>query len=576
MRNKLLKSYIIASLVIVIFSISGISVSSALSEKEVSDLSEQYRMRAREYEEKQELQRAITSLKIAGNLAPGNKEILFETERLVKRAKLEAKKHFKKGLSYVEENDLKAARGEFITALRYNPDFRRPVRYLKKMLQSETFMMYSVEKKDTLKTIALKVYQDYKKDFLIAYFNDLDQNKPLAPGTVLKLPVLDSTLVQKEFDAEDALSMAKFYFELEEYDLVLAVSKKILRHDSSNAEAADLVNASCHQMGIVLGRQGRYDQALEILNKIDPDYLGVQDVINNYSARNKVQDKVQKKVRKKVQDEVLEDVLEDVQDEVPEDVQDEVPEDVQDDTLIQKPLFNVEDAFNNAKFYLELEEYDKAHAIAGEILEYDNSNKEARELANASLYRKGMQLSQQDKYYQALEILNEITEHPGVPETIAEVKQTMKNKTETHFRQGVKYFADDKLEEAVEEWEKTLEFDPEYPNAEKEIENARTLILYRDGMKLSQQGEYGQALEILNKITEHPGVPEAITELEQTMKTKAEEHYRQGVKYFVDEKLKEAVEEWEKTLEFDPEHSNAEKEIENTRNLIQKLKKNNQ
>ncbi|MCP4110614.1 MAG: hypothetical protein GY749_34675 [Desulfobacteraceae bacterium] len=542
MRNNLLKSCIIASLVIVIFSISGISVSSALSEKEVSDLSEQYRIKAREYEEKQELQRAITSLKIAGNLAPGNKEILFETERLVKRAKLEAKKHFKKGLSYVEENDLKAARGEFITALRYNPDFRRPVRYLKKMLQSETFMMYSVEKKDTLKTIALKVYQDYKKDFLIAYFNDLEQNKPLAPGTVLKLPVLDSTLIQKEFDAEDALSMAKFYFELEEYDLVLAVSKKILRHDSSNAEAADLVNASCHQMGIVLGRQGRYEQALEILNKTDPDYPGVQDVINNYSARKKVRDKVQDKVQDKVRKKVQEDVQDEVQ-------------------------------FNNAKFYLELEEYDKAHAIAGEILEYDSSNKEARELANASLYRKGMQLSQQDKYYQALEILNEITEHPGVPETIAELKQTMKNKAEAHFRQGVKYFADDKLEEAVEEWEKTLEFDPEYPNAEKEIENVRTLILYRDGVKLSQQGEYGQALEIFNKITEHPGVPEAIAELKQTMKIKAEEHYRQGVKYFVDEKLKEAVEEWEKTLEFDPEHSNAEKEIENTRKLIQKLKK---
>ncbi len=558
MRNKFLKSCMIAGLVVIISCIFGISVSSALSEKGVSDLSEQYRIKAREYEETRELQRAITSLKIAGDLAPGNKEILLETDRLVSKAEIEAQSHFKKGLSYAEKNDLKAARDEFITALRYNPDFREPFEHLKNMLHPEAFMMYPVEKKDTLKMIALKVYQDYKKDFLIAYFNDIEQNIPLKPGTVLKLPVLDKILVQKQFDAEDELNRAKFYFELEEYDLVLAISKKILRHDDSNTEAADLVNASCRQMGILLGRQGRYDQALEILNKIDPDYPGVQEVINKYSVHKKVRKKVRKKVQDKAQDKA----------------QDKVQEEVQDKLQIQKP-FNVEDAFSSAKFYLELEEYDKAHDIAGKILKYDNFNREAKDLANVSLYRKGIQLSQQDKYYQALEILNKITEHPGIPETIAEVKQTMKNKTEAHYRQGVKYFAEEKLEEAVEEWEKTLEFDPEHPNAEKEIENARILILYRDGIQLSQQGKYGQALEILNKITEHPGVPETIAELKQTMKIKAEEHYRQGVKYFVDEKLEEAVEEWEKTLEFDPEHSNAEKEIENARSLIQKLKKGN-
>ncbi len=558
MRNKFLKSCMIAGLVVIISCIFGISVSSALSEKGVSDLSEQYRIKAREYEETRELQRAITSLKIAGDLAPGNKEILLETDRLVSKSEIEAQSHFKKGLSYAEKNDLKAARDEFITALRYNPDFREPFEHLKNMLHPEAFMMYPVEKKDTLKMIALKVYQDYKKDFLIAYFNDIEQNIPLKPGTVLKLPVLDKILVQKQFDAEDELNRAKFYFELEEYDLVLAISKKILRHDDSNTEAADLVNASCRQMGILLGRQGRYDQALEILNKIDPDYPGVQEVINKYSVHKKVRKKVRKKVQDKVQSKA----------------QDKVQEEVQDKLQIQKP-FNVEDAFSSAKFYLELEEYDKAHDIAGKILKYDNFNREAKDLANVSLYRKGIQLSQQDKYYQALEILNKITEHPGVPETIAEVKQTMKNKTEAHYRQGVKYFAEEKLEEAVEEWEKTLEFDPEHPNAEKEIENARILILYRDGIQLSQQGKYGQALEILNRMTEHPGVPETIAELKQTMKIKAEEHYRQGVKYFVDEKLEEAVEEWEKTLEFDPEHSNAEKEIENARSLIQKLKKGN-
>jgi len=380
-------------------------------------------------------------------LDPCNKEIRPETERLLLKAELEAQRHFENGVSYAEKNEPETARGQFITALRYNPDLKESVEYLKNRLQPETFMMYSVENKDTLEMIALKVYHDSKKDFLIAYFNDIEQDKLLKPGTVLRLPVLDRGPVKEQFDAEDELERAKFYFEQDEYALAIGISKKILGHDASNAEAASLLNASCRKVGILLGKRGRYNQALGILKKADPAYSDVHNLINDYSARDKVMDKMPSDPSERLRKaETKDDRNKKSMDKTPSDPSEGLGEpETKDDKVMDKTPFDPEGEFDTAKFYLALEEYDTAHDIAEKILAHNNSDKKAGELANESLYRKGMLLGRQEQYAHAIEIFNKIPEYPGVKEAISEFEQTRKNKAQEHYRQGVRYFVDENI-----------------------------------------------------------------------------------------------------------------------------------
>jgi peptidoglycan/xylan/chitin deacetylase (PgdA/CDA1 family) len=66
---------------------------------------------------------------------------------------------------------------------------------------------------------------------------------------------------------------------------------------------------------------------------------------------------------------------------------------------------------------------------------------------------------------------------------------------------------------------------------------------------------------------------ETPSELNLDFKRRAEEHYRTGIKFFIKDELKMAIEEWEKTLFFNPAHQKAREDIRNARELLEKYKK---
>ena len=75
------------------------------------------------------------------------------------------------------------------------------------------------------------------------------------------------------------------------------------------------------------------------------------------------------------------------------------------------------------------------------------------------------------------------------PEPKPEVKREAKAKpvpppkvydkagAENHYRKGLNYFLAEDLQGAIREWEETLRLDPEHPNAKRDIEKARSLLV---------------------------------------------------------------------------------------------------
>jgi len=115
------------------------------------------------------------------------------------------------------------------------------------------------------------------------------------------------------------------------------------------------------------------------------------------------------------------------------------------------------------------------------------------------------------------------------------------------------------------------------PTAAPEAEAAREVInaaYYGTGMAQEKKGDYAAALASYGSV--NPGyrdVKKKITSTRKMVDDLAEEHYKTGVQYYVDQKLEQAVTEWEETLQLNPNHPNAGKDLVKARKLIEELQK---
>jgi len=115
-----------------------------------------------------------------------------------------------------------------------------------------------------------------------------------------------------------------------------------------------------------------------------------------------------------------------------------------------------------------------------------------------------------------------------------------------------------------------LENDPMNSEALK-LKNMAYLSM---GKELALKKKYSEAINMFNEAgADFEGAQEAAKDLKKQMLQEAEEHYRMGVKQFLNENLSNAIEEWDQTLVLNPEHADARKDIKKARNLLKKLEK---
>ena len=120
--------------------------------------------------------------------------------------------------------------------------------------------------------------------------------------------------------------------------------------------------------------------------------------------------------------------------------------------------------------YFKANKYRETVALTEDILLTDPSNKEARDLTNASYYEMGKRFQQEGKYQEALEQFNHVGS--GYRDSKELIASTKKQLAEVHYISGIKYFTEENLDKAVEEWEVTLKLNPQHPKAKGDKENA--------------------------------------------------------------------------------------------------------
>jgi tetratricopeptide (TPR) repeat protein len=144
------------------------------------------------------------------------------------------------------------------------------------------------------------------------------------------------------------------------------------------------------------------------------------------------------------------------------------------ETKETKAAQETKDMMAKAEINFKANKFKETISITEDILSVDPSNKQARGLTNASYYQMGKVLSAQKKYEEALGQLSRVD--PGfrdISELIASVKKQF---AEVHYVNGIKYYTEEKLDKAVQEWEETLALNPQHPKAKGDIENALKLL----------------------------------------------------------------------------------------------------
>jgi len=378
-----------------------------------------YLKKATTYKNNDELQLALFFLKIAASLSPDDMEIVGKISDLKKTIEKKSNKYFKTGEKFYNQRKFEEARNQFLIVLRYNPDHKDALNYLKNRLIPKEYINYTFEQNDSLKIISNKFYKDPELVFLIVYFNNLKSNTEPKPGDILRIQILEPEFNQAIADRRQDMISAKNLLVKMEYQEVIVMTQKILKNEPLNKEAIKLKNEAFYHIGIQLSSQEKFFEAIDTFKKITPQYDNVNGLIQE---------------------------------------------------AVHRVLLKAENLLKEKK-------YEESIDIAEKILGYDPSNKAANKLFTTSLCQQAKDLLIRKKYDDALRVLEKADPASVCVEKIRlAVKKSIKQQAEAYYIQGVKYFLNEELERAIKEWEKTLELNPGHDKAKKNIKNARSLL----------------------------------------------------------------------------------------------------
>jgi len=102
-------------------------------------------------------------------------------------------------------------------------------------------------------------------------------------------------------------------------------------------------------------------------------------------------------------------------------------------------------------------------------------------------------------------------------------------------------------------------------------------VLYGLGKSQLGQRKYEDSVKTFVQLARlAPAYQDSPTLLKQARERAAQQHYAQGLQLYREEKLEDAIAQWKTVLEYEPEHANAKKNIEQAERLLKSLQQRQQ
>ena len=161
-----------------------------------------------------------------------------------------------------------------------------------------------------------------------------------------------------------------------------------------------------------------------------------------------------------------------------------------------------------------------------------------------------------------------ITQEAAVEPTKEEDDTVEEDQSVAYRKLGVQLLNEEKFDDAIIEFQKVLNTNPD----DKIAKNYMSMAYFEKGYDSFSEADYPQAIENFEKSLEYDSnCKNCDTYIKWSEDNFKDLHYRKGVSYFREEKLTEAIDEWELVYKMDPDYKDVAKNIEKARNMKERL-----
>ena len=119
-------------------------------------------------------------------------------------------------------------------------------------------------------------------------------------------------------------------------------------------------------------------------------------------------------------------------------------------------------------------------------------------------------------------------------------------------------------------WSESLAMDPGRPGLSEKVRNVGALLDAQDAFEAER---YSDAYHSAMSAKDYGLTMEGAVELLAKLRRLAGKHYIRGLDHYVEERMEQAIAEWERALEIFPGHSNAARDLREAEKLREKIEK---
>jgi nucleoid-associated protein YgaU len=442
--------------------------------KRSPDLAEQYTTKAQEYEAKGDLVAALEHYKLVLTVEPENQLAKAKSEEIEQQTLKLAEEHYQTGLGFHRKGEYGKARKEFLTALRYNPEHPEAkdmlTRVSKGIEEVQGYIQHTIQPNETLATLAGRYYGDHRKFHLIAQYNELEDATKIRVGQEIKIPVIEGIPVM----ADPAAIRTDTGEALESMPGEIIAVKSYVTHTvqpgESLAELAKMYYGDHKKFGLIAKFNDLEDPTgVRVGQEIKiPEVEGVP-----FLEKGKVKETKEAKI-----DEGLTVIK-------------EIPKKEEKKEGLIKEQITIEDQVAN---YRELgvelfknKEYAGAIAEFRKVLNVHPEDSVTREYLAKSHFQQGLVLFAKEDYLAARDEFKATLRYDRdcdkCEKNIQECEERYKD---VHYDKGLSYFGDEKLADAIREWELVYALDTQYKDVDKNLKKARTLLERLESIRRSK------------------------------------------------------------------------------------------
>jgi tetratricopeptide (TPR) repeat protein len=447
-----------------------------IGKKSPAQLAEEYTAKAQNYEAQDNLVEALEQYKLVLTVDPENQMAKEKSTAIEQELHKKAEERYQIGLKFYNQGRYREARKEFLTALRYNPahaEVKDKLTATKKEIEQVTrYIVHTLQPDETISTLADKYYGDYRKFHLIAEYNELEDATKVAVGQQIKIPVIEGMPI-----IADPAS-----FQTDTGEPSETVTGKIIT----------VKRYITHKV-----------QPEETLSKLAQSYYGDLKKFDIIAKFNNLEDGASLKVGQELKIPEVEGLPFFAEGKLEEAKMASIPPKMpaaaeepmkQKKEAIGEKQITIEDqAVNYRELGIELyknKEYKAAITEFQKVLNVNPDDSITREYLTKSHFQQGLVLFGKEDYLAARDEFKAALEYDKdcdkCDENIQKCEDTY---MEVHYDKGLAYFGDQKLADAIAEWELVYSLDPNYKDVNKNLTKARTLLERLESIKRSKTQE---------------------------------------------------------------------------------------